>query len=471
MSSNFWAELSDDYEKLFETEVGYDVIIYAGEGPNIKEFHAHSNILCIRSEYFRSAFNNKWAEKKDGKFIYRKPNVSPHLFNIILRFIYCGKIELKNLQGSDVLELLIAVDELNIQQLISHVQEYLVKHQAKFLYQNPTGIFETIHQHESFTDLWNFCLETICKEPKILFDSDKFVNLKEPLLELLLKRDDLNMNEIEIWESLLKWCFAQENMENDPTKWNKDDITKVERSLYRFIPLIRFYDIEPTDFFYKVYNYRDVLPKDLIHDLLEFHIVPNMKLKTSITPSRKPKLNIKIDSTLIQSNHIPLFASWIDKKSSSHYNNKNIPYDFKLLYHSGRDGFNAASFHRKCDNKGATIWVAKIQDSTQLIGGYNPLDWNGNDVWKTTRDSFLFNFTDGKNISTAKLGYVNDPDSAIYCVDSQGPQMGVLICQDDNKWVNYDDNATCYPDIGIPNTSDIPNFKVEYYEVFQVIKQ
>uniref|UniRef100_U9UPW0 BACK domain-containing protein n=1 Tax=Rhizophagus irregularis (strain DAOM 181602 / DAOM 197198 / MUCL 43194) TaxID=747089 RepID=U9UPW0_RHIID len=319
---------------------------------------------------------------------------------------------------------LLAVDELNIQQLISHIQGYLVKHQAKFLYQKPTGILETIHQHESFTDLWNFCLETICKEPKILFDSDKFVNLKEPLLELLLKRDDLNMNEIEIWESLLKWSFSQENMENDPTKWNKDDITKVERSLYRFIPLIRFYDIEPTDFFYKVYNYRDVLPKDLIHDLLEFHIVPNTKLKTSITPSRKPNLNFKIDSTLIQSNHIPLFASWIDRKDSSHYNNKNIPYDFKLLYHSGRDGFNAASFHRKY----------------------------------------------GKNISTAKLGYVNDPDSAIYCVDSQGPQMGVLICQDDNKWVNYDDNATCYPDIGIPNTSDIPNFKVEYYEVFQVLK-
>src|SRR5205814_9957126 len=27
--------------------------------------------------------------------------------------------------------------------------------------------------------------------------------------------------------------------------------------------------------------------------------------------------------------------------------------------------------------------------------------------WKTTTDSFIFNFTDGKNISTAKLGYVN----------------------------------------------------------------
>ena len=85
MSSKVWAELSSDYEKLFEEEIGYDVIIYTGEEQNVKEFHAHSNILCIRSQYFRSAFSNEWAEKKDGKFIFRKPNIAPQLFIIILR--------------------------------------------------------------------------------------------------------------------------------------------------------------------------------------------------------------------------------------------------------------------------------------------------------------------------------------------------------------------------------------------------
>ncbi|CAB4444542.1 unnamed protein product [Rhizophagus irregularis] len=115
MSSKFWAELSNDYEKLFETELGYDVIIYAGEEPNVKEIHAHSNILCIRSQYFRTAFSSEWAEKYDGKFIFKKPNISPKLFNIILRFIYCGNIELKNLQGSEVLKLLIALKIKKIQ--------------------------------------------------------------------------------------------------------------------------------------------------------------------------------------------------------------------------------------------------------------------------------------------------------------------------------------------------------------------
>ena len=120
-----------------------------------------------------------------------------------------------------------------------------------------------------------------------------------------------------------------------------------------------------------------------------------MKPKTNVTPSRKPNLKFKLDSTLIESKHVPLFASWIDRKDSSHYNNK-IPYDFKLLYHANEDGFTGPSFHNNCDNKGATIWVAKIQGTTKLIGGYNPLDWSGIDGWKKTTDSFLFHFTDEK---------------------------------------------------------------------------
>jgi hypothetical protein len=373
---------------------------------------------------------------------------------------------LGNLQGPDVLKLLIAVDELNIQPLISHIQEYLIEHQTEFLHQNPSGILETVYRHEAFTDLWEFCLENICKDPKILFNSDKFINLKASLLELLLKRDDLNADEVEIWESLLKWCFAQLNMNNDPKKWSKEDITKIKDSLNRFISLIRFYDIKPEDFFYKVYCYRDILPQDLIHDLLEFHIVPNIKPKTDISPLRKSNLNINLDSTLIDSKYIPLFASWIDRKDSLHYDKKIIPYEFKLLYRSGQNRFNAASFHRNCDNKGATIWIAKIQGSTQLIGGYNPLDWSGNCGWKSTTDSFLFNFTDMKNISTAKLGYVNNKGCAVSCYNDRGPSMGNLVCLNSNKWTYYT-GGTYYPNIDIPGG----NFTIEDFEIFQVIKK
>ena len=51
----------------------------------------------------------------------------------------------------------------------------------------------------------------------------------------------------------------------------------------------------PTDFFYKVYKYKDILPQDSIYDLLEFHIVPNMKPKANITLPRKPNLKNRFD--------------------------------------------------------------------------------------------------------------------------------------------------------------------------------
>jgi hypothetical protein len=249
---------------------------------------------------------------------------------------------------------------------------------------------------------------------------------------------------------------------NDPTKWSKEDITKIERSLQRFIPLIRFYDINPADFFYKVYCYKEILPQDLIHNLLEFHIVPDMKPKTNVMSSRRPKL----DSTLIESNHIPLFASWIDRKDSS-YDKYDNPYEFKLLYNSDRDGFNASSFHKNCDNKGATIWIAKIQGTKQLVGGYNPLDWCGSNIWKNTTDSFLFYLKDEKDISNAKLSYVNNANYAIYCHDTQGPHMGDFLCSGANNWYFYSINVgIIYPKIDIPE-----NFMVENYEVFQVIKK
>ncbi|RIA82179.1 hypothetical protein C1645_881181 [Glomus cerebriforme] len=170
-----------------------------------------------------------------------------------------------------------------------------------------------------------------------------------------------------------------------------------------------------------------------------------MKSKTNLPP-RKP--NLKFDSTLIESKHIPLFASWIDKKDSTHYSRNNTPYDFNLLYRSSQDGIDTKSFHRN--------W-------------YNPLDWNGS-YWKPTTDSFKFNFANGNDIYTAEISHVNGTaKNTIFCHPTHGPTMGKLQCAY-KTWSNGNssDGDTFYPDIGIPKGI---RFKVEDYEVFQVIRK
>lgn len=76
--------ITSDFQQFFEED--YNVIIYAGEEPNVEEFHAHSIILRCRSQYFRTAFSSNWAEKKDGMYILKKPNITGNIFQIILRY-------------------------------------------------------------------------------------------------------------------------------------------------------------------------------------------------------------------------------------------------------------------------------------------------------------------------------------------------------------------------------------------------
>jgi hypothetical protein len=83
MTFEYIPEVANDLEKLFISDKDYDVIIYAGE--NEKRIHAHSLILSARSQYFCAAFSYQWAEKKDGKFIVKKPDISHQIFKMVIR--------------------------------------------------------------------------------------------------------------------------------------------------------------------------------------------------------------------------------------------------------------------------------------------------------------------------------------------------------------------------------------------------
>ncbi|GBC03093.1 hypothetical protein RclHR1_00050001 [Rhizophagus clarus] len=462
MPFEYSQELANDFENLLETDEGYDVIIYVGNDKNVKEIHAFSNILRIRSQYFRTAFSNKLTKKKDGKFIFNFPNISPQFFEVILRFIYCGKIDLEKLQGSDILNLLTAVNELKIQRLLICIQEYLIKHQHEFLQQNPLKILETSYQNKAFTNLLNYCLENICTKPDNLFKSGKFVNLKAPLLELLLKRDDLSLEEIDIWNNLIKWCFSQNpSIQQDVNKWNKEEIITMERTIHKFIPLIRFNHISSADFITKVYPFKKIMPKDLVSNMLLFRMAPDEQLNVDIHSPRKQTL-----SSIIFNNHFAIFSSWIEIKNDSYYDVKNIPYDFHLLYRASRDGNTVAAFHDKCDNKGATMVIVKVSNSNQIVGGYSPISWNSNNTWKSTYNSFLFSFANKNNLQSAKVGYSNGDKYSVGNFTSYGPLFGGGndLGFDNKKWCRY--KSESYPDIGIPD-----DFKADDYEVFQVVKK
>jgi hypothetical protein len=82
MSYNHESEVVKNLERLLKTETNYDVIIYVGD---FKEFHAHSNILSCRSEYFNKILSADDIEKNDGKYIIKETNITPQTFEVIIK--------------------------------------------------------------------------------------------------------------------------------------------------------------------------------------------------------------------------------------------------------------------------------------------------------------------------------------------------------------------------------------------------
>ena len=85
MTSFFHSNLSKDFSLILNDADDYNVIIKVGENENTKEFRAHSVILRARSPYFKGALSSSWIKKENDMIIFNKPNISPVIFNMILR--------------------------------------------------------------------------------------------------------------------------------------------------------------------------------------------------------------------------------------------------------------------------------------------------------------------------------------------------------------------------------------------------
>ncbi|POG67734.1 hypothetical protein GLOIN_2v1644781, partial [Rhizophagus irregularis DAOM 181602=DAOM 197198] len=94
MSKQFFSKLSQNYIEVLEDNEYYDITIEVGEDPNVKIFRAHMIILCYRSPFLRRILASK-KMNNDGTLVHIKfPNISPEIFQIILKYVYGGIISL-----------------------------------------------------------------------------------------------------------------------------------------------------------------------------------------------------------------------------------------------------------------------------------------------------------------------------------------------------------------------------------------
>ena len=78
-------KLSQNLLEILNDEEYYDITIEVGNDPYVKIFRAHMVILSYRSPYLRRILSTN-KKKNDGTLTHIKlPNVSPEIFQIILR--------------------------------------------------------------------------------------------------------------------------------------------------------------------------------------------------------------------------------------------------------------------------------------------------------------------------------------------------------------------------------------------------
>ena len=92
-----------------------------------------------------------------------------------------------------------------------------------------------------------------------------------------------------------------------------------------------------------------------------------------------------------------------------------------LLYKASRDGWTAAAFHQRCDNKGATYTRAIINDG-RVLGAYTSLSWSSTvQNYQDDTTAFLY---DGTRKYTAEKGHWGPGKYATYMNAGYFPTFG-----------------------------------------------
>ncbi|RHZ72428.1 hypothetical protein Glove_242g21 [Diversispora epigaea] len=392
MELKFFDKLSQNYTKLLNDKVEYNVII---EVEDKKQFTAHSNILKCRSPYFCKELDTINPNENNVKTII-KQDISAQIFDIILKYIYGGIVNLKNIESRIIFDLMLAANKFELEELSKKLETTLIEDKASWLKSHFSLVYRTIFINNNFKDLEKFCNDIVAKHPSLIFDAEDFTSLQESALVSLLKRDDLQIEEVKIWEYIIKWGIAQNpTLPVNLDEWNKDNFLKLKTTLQHCLPYIRYFHISGDDVSKKVKPYKKILDKQLWEDLIQHFMSANQPKKSVILPARTiliPELPARSKepfSTIISDDHAAEISSWIDRKNTT-YPSTNYPYEFQLILRGSKDGFVPQTFWDMCHGHAGTVVIIKVKGTDEIIGGYNPLMWDNNTggVYKETNDNF-----------------------------------------------------------------------------------
>src|SRR5439155_18694633 len=151
------------------------------------------------------------------------------------------------------------------------LQNYLIK-EKKWIQQNLIHTHKISSKHQLFNLLQDYCNKMICENPEIVLNSNNIATIEKSMIVSILKRDDLKMDEIDIWNCVIQWGSGQnEELGENISEWKKDDFKKLKYLLDDIIPLIRFSEISRENFYDKVNPYKNIFDDDIYEKLIKYY--------------------------------------------------------------------------------------------------------------------------------------------------------------------------------------------------------
>ncbi|RIB01208.1 hypothetical protein C2G38_2231558 [Gigaspora rosea] len=204
ISTKLLVQFSSDFAQLLESEYDYNVIVKVGQ----QSLKLHSLILYQCSSFFRQELTT--TTKKNNIIEITLTDTTVETFKILIK-----KKLIKVLSN-----------KLGLAELVEYIQSYLIDNKASWL------------KLKFAKTLQIFCTDILAKHPNVILASDEFTSIKEHALINLLKRDDLQIKESEIWDK---------------------NFLDLKTTLDQCIPLIRYFQMSGKDIVAKVKPYRQIL--------------------------------------------------------------------------------------------------------------------------------------------------------------------------------------------------------------------
>ena len=181
------------------SDVKFVVPVSIGESESKKVIPAHKFVLAISSPVFFAMFYGRMVETKDPIEL---PDCEYESLLELFRFLYTDKV---NLSGNNVMQVLYLANKYIVPSLAKKCTEYLRDNL------NASNVFFILPHARKFEnkDLEDRCWEVIDEQTEEAVTSDEFVSVERSVVESVVKREALNVTEVELFKAVDRWATRE----------------------------------------------------------------------------------------------------------------------------------------------------------------------------------------------------------------------------------------------------------------------